>query len=112
MGLESDGEYLDVELNTPENMEEVKYKLNEQMAEGMEVLSAVVQNIPGKDLVFFPTPCIIKINGNAAVPESFHPQLILVIFAPGIEHTTLFVGFQNNLGTYRGGYPAGGAACF
>lgn len=42
VGLESDGEYLDVELNTPENMEEVKYKLNEQMAEGMEVLSAVV----------------------------------------------------------------------
>lgn len=32
VGLESDGEYLDVELNTPENMEEVKYKLNEQMA--------------------------------------------------------------------------------
>lgn len=42
VGLESDGEYLDVELSSPEDMEEIQGKLNEQMAEGMEVLSAVV----------------------------------------------------------------------
>lgn len=42
VGLESDGEYLDVELNAPADMEEIKEKLNDQMAEGMEVLSAVV----------------------------------------------------------------------
>lgn len=42
VGLESDGEYLDVELNFLESTEELKTKLNEQMAEGMEVLSVVV----------------------------------------------------------------------
>ena len=41
VGLESDGEYLDVELNAPADMTEIKEKLNQQMAEGMEVLSAV-----------------------------------------------------------------------
>lgn len=42
VGLESDGEYLDVELNSPEDTEELKEKLNEQMAEGIEILSVVV----------------------------------------------------------------------
>ena len=42
VGLESDGEYLDVELNSLCSTEEMKEKLNEQMAEGMEVLSVVV----------------------------------------------------------------------
>ena len=42
VGLESDGEYLDVELNAPADMAEIKDKLNGQMAEGMEVLSAVM----------------------------------------------------------------------
>lgn len=42
VGLESDGEYLDVELNALENTEEIKEKLNEQMAEGIEILSVVL----------------------------------------------------------------------
>lgn len=42
VGLESDGEYMDVELNSLESTEDVKRKMNEQMAEGMEVLSVVV----------------------------------------------------------------------
>lgn len=42
VGLESDGEYLDVELNSLESTEEVKIRLNEQMAEGMEVLSVTL----------------------------------------------------------------------
>ncbi len=42
VGLESDGEYLDVELNALESTEEIKEKLNEQMAEGMEILSVVI----------------------------------------------------------------------
>jgi len=42
VGLESDGEYLDVELNGPESADGLIEKLNEQMAEGMEILSAVV----------------------------------------------------------------------
>lgn len=42
VGLESDGEYLDVELNSFEGTEDIKERLNGQMAEGMEVLSVVV----------------------------------------------------------------------
>ncbi len=42
VGLESDGEYMDVEFNSLESTEDVKRKMNEQMAEGMEVLSVVV----------------------------------------------------------------------
>lgn len=42
VGLESDGEYLDVELNSPEDTEKLKEKLNEQMADGIEILSVVV----------------------------------------------------------------------
>ena len=42
VGLESDGEYLDVELYTMESTQDIKKRLNEQMAEGMEVLSVVV----------------------------------------------------------------------
>lgn len=42
VGLESDGEYLDIELNGQTDTEEIREKLNEQMAEGMEVLSVVV----------------------------------------------------------------------
>ena len=42
VGLESDGEYLDVELNSPADTDVLKEKLNEQMAEGMEVLSVVI----------------------------------------------------------------------
>lgn len=42
VGLESDGEYMDVELNAMESTEEIKARLNEQMAEGMEVLSVTV----------------------------------------------------------------------
>lgn len=42
VGLESDGEYLDVELNSLESADVLKEKINEQMAEGMEALSVVV----------------------------------------------------------------------
>lgn len=42
VGLESDGEYLDVELNAMENTEDIRARMNEQMAEGMEVLSVTV----------------------------------------------------------------------
>lgn len=42
VGLESDGEYLDVELNTMESTEEIRERMNGQMAEGMEVLSVVL----------------------------------------------------------------------
>lgn len=42
VGLESDGEYLDVELNSIESTDDIKKRMNEQMAEGMEVLSVVV----------------------------------------------------------------------
>lgn len=42
VGLESDGEYMDVELNSMESTEDVKSRMNEQMAEGMEVLSVTV----------------------------------------------------------------------
>ena len=42
VGLESDGEYMDVELNSLDSTEDVKARLNEQMAEGMEVLSVTV----------------------------------------------------------------------
>lgn len=38
VGLESDGEYFDVELEDEENTDEIKDKLNEVMAEGIEVL--------------------------------------------------------------------------
>ncbi len=40
VGLESDGEYLDVELSSLESTGELVQKLNEQMSEGLEVLSA------------------------------------------------------------------------
>lgn len=42
VGLESDGEYMDVELNSMESTDDIKRRMNEQMAEGMEVLSVVV----------------------------------------------------------------------
>lgn len=42
VGLESDGEYMDVELNSMESTDDIKQRMNEQMAEGMEVLSVVV----------------------------------------------------------------------
>lgn len=42
VGLESDGEYLDVELNAMESNEDIRARMNEQMAEGMEVLSVTV----------------------------------------------------------------------
>ncbi len=42
VGLESDGEYLDVELNSLESTAALVESLNEQMAEGIEVLSARV----------------------------------------------------------------------
>lgn len=42
VGLESDGEYLDVELNALESTDSLKEKINEQMADGMEILSVVV----------------------------------------------------------------------
>lgn len=42
VGLESDGEYLDVELNAMESTEDIRARMNEQMAEGMEVLSVTV----------------------------------------------------------------------
>lgn len=42
VGLESDGEYMDVELNSMVSTEDVRRRMNEQMAEGMEVLSVVV----------------------------------------------------------------------
>lgn len=42
VGLESDGEYMDVELNSMESTEDVKRRMNEQMAEGMEALSVTV----------------------------------------------------------------------
>lgn len=42
IGLESDGEYMDVELNSLESVEDVKARLNAQMAEGMEVLSVTL----------------------------------------------------------------------
>ena len=42
VGLESDGEYMDVELNSMESAEEIKARLNEQMAEGIEVLSVTL----------------------------------------------------------------------
>lgn len=42
VGLESDGEYMDVELNSLVDTEDVRKRMNEHMAEGMEVLSVVV----------------------------------------------------------------------
>lgn len=42
VGLESDGEYMDVELNSLESTDDIKRRMNEQMAEGMEVLSVTV----------------------------------------------------------------------
>ncbi len=42
VGLESDGEYLDVELYSLESTEKLVEKMNEQMAEGMKALSAVI----------------------------------------------------------------------
>lgn len=42
VGLESDGEYMDVELNSLVSTEDIKKRMNEQMAEGMEVLSVTV----------------------------------------------------------------------
>ena len=42
VGLESDGEYMDVELNSMISSEDVVNRMNEQMADGMEVLSAKV----------------------------------------------------------------------
>lgn len=42
VGLESDGEYMDVELNSMESTDDIKRRMNEQMAEGMEVLSVTV----------------------------------------------------------------------
>lgn len=42
VGLESDGEYMDVELNSMESTEDIRTRMNEQMAEGMEVLSVTV----------------------------------------------------------------------
>lgn len=42
VGLESDGEYFDVELVDDENPEEIKAKLNAVMAEGIEILAVTV----------------------------------------------------------------------
>ncbi len=38
VGLESEGEYMDVELNSLVDTEDVRKRMNEHMAEGMEVL--------------------------------------------------------------------------
>lgn len=46
VGIESDGEYMDVALNAMESTEDVKVKLNEQMADGMEIL--LVTTLPEK----------------------------------------------------------------
>lgn len=42
VGLESDGEYMDVELYSLKSTEDLVERMNEQMAEGMKVLSAVI----------------------------------------------------------------------
>ena len=42
VGVESDGEYFDVEVSDDENVDLFVDKLNEQMAEGVEVLEAIV----------------------------------------------------------------------
>lgn len=42
VGLESDGEYFDVELASEESPENIKNKLNEVMAEGIEILAVTV----------------------------------------------------------------------
>lgn len=42
VGVESDGEYFDVEVNDSEDVSLFKDKLNEQMAEGIVILDAVV----------------------------------------------------------------------
>ncbi|MCQ2523664.1 MAG: TIGR03936 family radical SAM-associated protein [Lachnospiraceae bacterium] len=42
VGLESDGEYFDVELDDDESPEDIKRKLNEVMAEGIEILAVTV----------------------------------------------------------------------
>ena len=39
VGLESDGEYFDVELDDAENTEDIKNKLNAVMAEGIEIIA-------------------------------------------------------------------------
>ena len=42
VGVESDGEYIDVEVSDSENVDLFVEKLNEQMADGVEVLDAIV----------------------------------------------------------------------
>ena len=42
VGLESDGEYMDVELNSMESTDDIKKRMNARMAEGIEVLSVTV----------------------------------------------------------------------
>ena len=42
VGMESDGEYMDVELNSMVSSKDIVDRMNEQMADGMEVLSARV----------------------------------------------------------------------
>ena len=46
VGIESDGEYMDAALHSMESTEDIKAKMNEQMADGMEILS--VTTLPEK----------------------------------------------------------------
>lgn len=54
---------------------------------------AAVDEIPREDLVVRPLPCRVKTDIQAALLETFKPQAVVEILAPGIKHTALFIGF-------------------